>query len=159
DAIGRYVPSRVAEAEARGPCVDGRFEERAQYIRMRARRIFGHEAKRKLVATRLADGVRDGLHEKVRRPVLDVMPDGRASDEGIHLDRPAGPIRRAGDARDVRNDGSSGGRRHERQPSPVDLAAEEVTLLFIPTAGSRETDTDDIHPYARHRVEEVNLVP
>ncbi len=100
-AVGRGVPHGVADADRFRARADRRRVERADRVRVGARRVFGHVHH----GQAFTDGERDGLFREpqqlVERPIFGVEADGRRTDERASFDGDAGALRNLGNRLDV----------------------------------------------------------
>ena len=91
----------VSATQTRAPGPDGRRIQRAQRVRVRARRVFGHVHDRQPLADREGDRLLGELQQLIERPALGVLAQRARPDEGAALDRHPGALRDLRDRPDV----------------------------------------------------------
>src|SRR5437764_12674766 len=100
-AVGSRVPDRIANTDRASAAANRGGIQRADRIRIGARRIFGDEHYRQAFTDRKGHSFFSHLQELIEGPFLGEKTNRRRADEGAGFDGNAGALRNLGNRRDV----------------------------------------------------------
>src|SRR6266851_387209 len=156
-ALGGGVPDRVAETEAARARLDGALEEAPQIVRLAAGRVLGHVGDGEPFLHREGDGFDRLLLDETEVPLLGVLPDGRAADEGVDLERHAGLLLHLGGGRDVGDHGAAGDVEADGQFCVALLFGEPLHRGALVRARAGEADVELVDAQRVEQVEDLDL--
>ena len=156
-AVGSGVAHRVCHAEpARSP-LDRAAVQRTQRLGSRAHRVLGHEHDGQTLSHRERHRLLGHVEHLVERPVLGVLPDRGAPDEGAGLNREAYALGDLGDGSYVGHDRASGTVGLDGQIRLHDLAGEGLDRLDGSRPGPGKPDVRRVDAELVHEMEQPDL--
>ena len=156
--LGRGVTDGVRETDPPRPRLDRGREEPGERPGPRPCRVLCDVHDIEPLADGELDGVARRRQDLIHIPVLCVLADRRASDEGGDLDVEAGRLLDARHGFDVGPDRAGGRIGLDREPSIGNLASQREARLVSAGPGAGKADVDRVDAEVHHEVEEFDLL-
>src|SRR2546430_2776159 len=147
----------MAQTAPPGSGIDGAAKEPAQIVGLAAGRILRHVRDRETLLHRKRDRLHRLLLDEGEVPLLRVLPDRRAADERVDLQRNTGLLLQLGGGHDVGDDGPAGDVEPDLQPRVALLLREPLHRGALVGAGVVEAEVELRHAELVEQVEDLDL--